>query len=79
MWLLHLDFPQFHVSEAVKIIDKYSFSKHFLWLPILKCILRLQKFIDFIVSSFVSPPKKIGNGIAVSGRFPQLPSIGTVS
>ncbi|XP_023645063.1 molybdenum cofactor sulfurase isoform X2 [Capsella rubella] len=33
-----------------------------------------QKFVDFIISSFVSPPKKIGNGIVVSGRFLQLPS-----
>ncbi|CAE5957663.1 unnamed protein product [Arabidopsis arenosa] len=33
-----------------------------------------QKFIDFIISSFVSPPKKIGNGTVVSGRFSQLPS-----
>ncbi|CAN7098649.1 unnamed protein product [Brassica rapa subsp. narinosa] len=33
-----------------------------------------KKFIDFIVSSFVSPPTKIGNGIAVNGRFAQLSS-----
>ncbi|CAH2037341.1 unnamed protein product [Thlaspi arvense] len=33
-----------------------------------------KKFIDFIISSFVSPTKNIGNGIAVSGRFTQLPS-----
>ncbi|KFK43865.1 hypothetical protein AALP_AA1G184100 [Arabis alpina] len=32
-----------------------------------------KKFIDFIISSFVSPLKKIGNGIIVSGRFTQLP------
>jgi len=33
-----------------------------------------KKFIDFIISSFASPPKKTGNGTVVSGRFPQLPS-----
>ncbi|XP_024008774.1 molybdenum cofactor sulfurase isoform X2 [Eutrema salsugineum] len=33
-----------------------------------------KKFLDFIISSFVSPSKNIGNGIAVSGRFTQLPS-----
>ncbi|XP_010459195.1 PREDICTED: molybdenum cofactor sulfurase isoform X3 [Camelina sativa] len=33
-----------------------------------------KKFVDFIISSFVSPPKKIGNGNVVSGRFSQLPS-----
>lgn len=56
-----------------------SFSTFLLRLPNLKCILYSQKFIDFIISSFVSPPKKIGNGIVVSGRFPQLPSEGTFS
>jgi molybdenum cofactor sulfurtransferase len=38
-----------------------------------------KKFIDFIISSFASPPKKTGNGTVVSGRFPQLPSEGTCS
>ncbi|CAH8381281.1 unnamed protein product [Eruca vesicaria subsp. sativa] len=33
-----------------------------------------KKFIDFIISSFVTPSTKIGNGIAVNGRFAQLPS-----
>uniref|UniRef100_A0A1J3IJS7 Molybdenum cofactor sulfurase n=1 Tax=Noccaea caerulescens TaxID=107243 RepID=A0A1J3IJS7_NOCCA len=33
-----------------------------------------KKFIDFIISLFVSPPKKIGNGIPVSGKFTQLPT-----
>ncbi|KAJ0257164.1 Molybdenum cofactor sulfurase [Hirschfeldia incana] len=33
-----------------------------------------KKFIDFITGSFVSPSTKIGNGIAVSGRFAQLHS-----
>ncbi|CAA7056729.1 unnamed protein product [Microthlaspi erraticum] len=33
-----------------------------------------KKFIDFIISSFVSPPKKIGNGISVDGKFTQLPT-----
>ncbi|KAL0723653.1 hypothetical protein Bca4012_038252 [Brassica carinata] len=33
-----------------------------------------KKFIDFVISSFVSPPKKIGNGTVVSGRFTHLPS-----